>query len=202
MGASRNTLGCESTYDAYFECDSYAIKQHCYDLKAARDYYNANNPFARDDTGDWEDGMGVSSCIPDSDSGQVEVPDTNTMNQFLAIEQERVICYNSIYRGLVDYFERSWLEASIVDTANSKVVAGGNESLIGGFYTSRIAEDSTIRQMAYQIVINAASSSVPGRNLTALQQLIAQYNIDFVALYVCVTISSLSSHAVHTSFNT
>jgi hypothetical protein len=132
--------------------------------------------------------MGVSSCIPDSDSGQVEVPDTNTMNQYLSIEQERVACYNNIYRSLIDYFERSWLEASIVDTANSKVVVGGNESLIGGFYTSRIAEDSVIRQMAYQIVINAANSPIAGQNLVALQQLIAQYNIDFEALYVCVII--------------
>ena len=44
-----------------------------------------------------------------------------------------------------------------------------------------------IRQMAYQIVINAANSPIAGQNLVALQQLIAQYNIDFEALYVCVT---------------
>ena len=181
----RSTLGCDNTYDAYFECESYAIKQHCYDLKAARDYYNANNPFARQDTtGDWEDGLGVSSCIPDSDTGQVEAPDANVASQYLAIEQERVDCYNNIYRYIIDFFDRSWLEASIVDTANSRVVVGGNESLIGGFYTSRIAEDSTIRQMAYQIAINAASSTVPGQNLVALQQLIAQYNIDVEVLYV------------------
>ena len=68
----------------------------------------------------------------------VEVPDTNTMNQYLQIEQERVACYNNIYRSLIDYFERSWLEASIVDTANSKVVAGGNESL---------SEDSTRQEL-------------------------------------------------------
>jgi len=121
--------------------------------------------------------------MPSSDTGQVEVPSNETLAALAIIEQERVVCYNAWFRSASDAFEETSLANWIMNTTNNRVVVGGNESLLGGFYTSDIYEDSIMRQMAYQVAINAAGSIVQGQSLQDLQQVVSQYNVDFESLF-------------------
>lgn len=188
---------CNQAYDNNFDCKNYDVKQECYDLKSARDWYNVNVATSRDagTSGDeFGEFTGTDACMPDSQTGTVSTPSTATLTRLEEIEDERTQCFQNFYTGLLYHFESIDLETEIMSAVATRNATGASDSILGTFYTSRLVEDDAMRGLAYEVAavaLDNAKSNTSSFTVTNFTTLAAQVGANLESLFMAPSMSLL-----------